>query len=247
MDLFRKCDDIPFGKQLQASGFDAYFRVLQSGLDTEVIVYGRRMLMLGSNDYLGLACEPRVKRAAAEAVEKWGAGTGGSRVLNGTLDLHLGLERRLARFLQRDDAIYYTSGYMTNLGVVSSLAQRGDVVVADRRAHASILDACRLSAAETKRFRHNDPADLARVLGSRPVDEVVIAIPSAGGKVVRQVADRAEDFHRTTGEGEAAVSSRRGTHLPWRPHPDKPHPLGHPDREAGDRFGCDCRGRNARL
>jgi 8-amino-7-oxononanoate synthase len=176
MDLFRKCDDLPFGKQLQASGFDAYYRVLQSAQDTEVTVYGRRMIMLGSNNYLGLANDPRLKRAAAEAAEAWGVGTAGSRVLNGTLDLHVGLERRLARFLRRDDAIYYTSGYMTNLGVISSLAQRGDVVVADRRAHASILDACRLSHAEVRRFRHNDAADLARVLEGCGEAGVLVAI-----------------------------------------------------------------------
>lgn len=164
MDMFSKCDQLPFGKQLQASGFDAYYRVLQSAPDTEVLVEGRRLIMLGSNNYLGLANDPRVKRAAAEAVERWGAGTTGSRVLNGTLDLHVGLERRLARFLRRDDAIMFTSGYMTNLGVISSLAQRGDVVVVDRRAHASILDACRLSAAEVRRFRHSDVDDLERVL-----------------------------------------------------------------------------------
>jgi 8-amino-7-oxononanoate synthase len=176
MDLFHKCDETPFGKQLQASGFDAYYRVIQSPQDTEVVVYGRRMLMLGSNNYLGLANDPRVKRAAAEAAERWGAGTGGSRVLNGTLDLHLGLERRLARFLHRDDAIFYTSGYMTNLGVISSLAQRGDFIVADRRAHASILDATRLSTAEVKRFRHNDVDDLERVLESCGDAGVLVAI-----------------------------------------------------------------------
>lgn len=164
MDVFHKCDEIPFGKQLQASGFDAYYRVLQSAPDTEVVVYGRRMIMLGSNNYLGLANDPRVKVAAAEAVATWGVGTTGSRVLNGTLEPHLQLERRLARFLQRDDAIFYTSGYMTNLGVISSLVKHGDVVVVDRLAHASILDACKLSGAEVKRFRHNDTNDLARIL-----------------------------------------------------------------------------------
>jgi 8-amino-7-oxononanoate synthase len=176
MDLFDKCDLLPFGKQLQQSGFDAYYRVLQSAPDTEVVVYGRRMIMLGSNNYLGLASDPRVKRAATDAIERWGTGTTGSRVLNGTLDLHLELERRLARFLEREDAIFYTSGYMTNLGVISSLAQKGDVVIVDRRAHASIVDACKLSGAEVRRFRHSDVGDLERVLASCGDAAVLVAI-----------------------------------------------------------------------
>ena len=107
-----------------------------------------------------------MKKAAAEASLTWGAGTTGSRCLNGTLDLHTELERKLARFFHRDAAIFFTSGYMANLGVISALAQRGEFIIVDRRAHASILDACRLSTAEVKRFRHNDPRDLERVLES---------------------------------------------------------------------------------
>lgn len=164
MDVFAKCSQHPIGRELQVSGFGAHHRVLQSAPNAEVVVDGRRMLMLGSNNYLGLASHPRVKRAAMEAVERWGAGTTGSRVLDGTLDLHLEVERRLARFLLRDDAIFYTSGYMASLGVISSLAQQGDVVVVDRHAHPSILDACRLSTAEVKRFLHSDVGDLERVL-----------------------------------------------------------------------------------
>ncbi|MFO0580761.1 MAG: pyridoxal phosphate-dependent aminotransferase family protein [Anaeromyxobacter sp.] len=164
MDVFEKCMAIPPGVKLKNAGFDAYYRVLQSAPDTEVVVDGRRMIMLGSNNYLGLATDPRVKKAAIEATEQWGAGTTGSRVLNGTLELHADVERKLARFLRRDAALFFTSGYMANLGVISSLAHRGDYVIVDRRAHASILDGCRLSLAETKRFRHNDPDDLRRVL-----------------------------------------------------------------------------------
>ncbi|MGC3996871.1 MAG: pyridoxal phosphate-dependent aminotransferase family protein [Anaeromyxobacter sp.] len=166
MDVFAKCAAPPQAKQLRDAGFDAYYRVLQSPPDTEVVVDGRRMIMLGSNNYLGLAAHPRVKRAAMDAVEAWGAGTTGSRCLNGTLELHAALERQLARFFRRDDALFFTSGYMANLGVISGLAGRGDVVVVDRRAHASILDGARLSQAEVKRFRHNDAEDLRRVLAS---------------------------------------------------------------------------------
>jgi 8-amino-7-oxononanoate synthase len=148
------------------SGFDAFYRVLQTPPDAEVMVDGRTMINLGSNNYLGLATDPRVKRAAREAVDAWGAGTTGSRVLNGTLDLHADVERRLARFFRRDAAVFFTSGYMANLGVIAGLAGRGDVVVVDRRAHASIVDGAKLAYADVKRFRHNDVTDLRRVLAS---------------------------------------------------------------------------------
>ena len=164
MDVFEKCADVGPVQDLIDAGFHAYYRELASGPRAEVEVGGRPMIMLGSNNYLGLAAHPRVKRAAIAAVEKYGAGTTGSRCLNGTLDLHAELERSLARFFGRDAALFYTSGYMANLGVISGLARRGDVVVVDRRAHASILDGCRLSDAEVRRFRHNDVEDLDRVL-----------------------------------------------------------------------------------
>jgi 8-amino-7-oxononanoate synthase len=164
MDLFEKCAQPQFAVQLKEAGFDAYYRVLQTACDTEVTVEGRRLIMLGSNNYLGLANDPRVKRAAIEAVERWGVGTSGSRCLNGTSELHADIERRLARFLRRQDAIYFTSGYMANLGVISTLAQRGEFVILDRRAHGSIQDGARLSRAEVLRFRHDDMKDLERLL-----------------------------------------------------------------------------------
>jgi 8-amino-7-oxononanoate synthase len=166
VDLFDKCQQAPLAQQMKNAGFDAYYRVLQSPPDTEVVTDGRRMIMLGSNNYLGLATDPRVKKAALDAIETWGAGTTGSRCLNGTLELHADLEKRLARFFRRDASLFFTSGYMANLGIISGLAQRGDVVVVDRRAHASILDGAKLSYAEVKRFRHNDMKDLERVLES---------------------------------------------------------------------------------
>jgi 8-amino-7-oxononanoate synthase len=166
MDVFEKCADVGPVQHLIDAGFHAYYRELDSGPRAEVLQGGRRMIMLGSNNYLGLASHPRVKRAATGAVEKYGVGTTGSRCLNGTLDLHADLERSLARFFARDAALFYTSGYMANLGVISGLARRGDVVVVDRRAHASILDGCRMSDAEVRRFRHNDVEDLDRVLAS---------------------------------------------------------------------------------
>jgi 8-amino-7-oxononanoate synthase len=166
MDLFEKCAQPLLWNRLVDAGFDAFYRVLQSPPDTEVVVDGRRMIMLGSNNYLGLAADPRVKAAAAAALGTWGAGTTGSRILNGTFDAHAALEKRLARFVRRDAAIFFTSGYMANLGVISTLAGRGEFVILDRRAHASLVDGARLSQAEVKRFRHNDPKDLERVLES---------------------------------------------------------------------------------
>lgn len=165
MDVFAKCGQAPIGSDPWASGFGAHHRVLQSGPGAEVVVDGRRMLMLGGTDYLGLGADARVKRAAAEAVERWGTGTAGS-VLDGTLDLQLQLEQRLAGFLHRDAALVYGSGYLAALGAISTLARPGDAVVVDRRAHAGIVDGCRLSGAEVKRFRHDDPADLERALES---------------------------------------------------------------------------------
>jgi 8-amino-7-oxononanoate synthase len=166
MDVFDKCMRLPLGLELKNAGFDAYYRVLQSAPDSEIVTDGRRMIMLGSNNYLGLSTDERVKKAAVDAIETWGAGTTGSRCLNGTLDIHSDLEKRIARFFRRDASLFFTSGYMANLGTISTLAQRGDVVVVDRRAHASIVDGAKLSYAEVKRFRHNDVKDLERVLES---------------------------------------------------------------------------------
>lgn len=166
MDVFDKCRHMHPAKALIDSGFHAFYRVMQSPPDAEVVADGRRMIMLGSNNYLGLASDPRVKAAAVAAVQEYGTGTTGSRLLNGTLELHADVERRIARFLRRDDAIFYTSGYLANCGAIAGLAHRGDCVVLDRQAHASIVDGARLSYAEVKRFRHNDVRDLERVLES---------------------------------------------------------------------------------
>jgi 8-amino-7-oxononanoate synthase len=166
MDLFEKCSRVHPATALAESGFNPYYRVLESGPDAEVLTGGRRMIMLGSNNYLGLASDPRVKQAAIAAIEKYGTGTTGARLLNGTLDLHADLEVRIARFMRRDAAVFYTSGYMVNVGVLCALAQQGDVVVLDRLVHASLCDGASISGATVKRFRHNDPRDLDRVLAA---------------------------------------------------------------------------------
>lgn len=166
MDLFEKCHQPLVALQMKEAGFDAYYRVLEAVGETDVVVGGRRMMMLGSNNYLGLTTDPRVKRAVIEATERYGTGMGGSRCLNGTTDLHTDLERRIARFLRRQAAVYYTSGYLANVGTISTLAQRGEFVIVDRRAHASIQDGASLAQAEVKRFRHSDMAHLERLLDS---------------------------------------------------------------------------------
>lgn len=164
MDLFEKCGKFTAAKEVMAAGFYPYFRVVESEQDPEVIVEGRKMIMLGSNNYLGLTSHPRVKEAAIAAVKKYGSGCAGSRFLNGTLDIHVQLEEKLAKFFRKENALTFSTGYQTNLGIISSLAGKDDVVVIDKLDHASILDACRLSYAEVKKFKHNDMHSLEYVL-----------------------------------------------------------------------------------
>ncbi len=163
-DLFDKCRTFTTAKEVMASGFYPYFRVVESAQDPEVMVEGRKMIMLGSNNYLGLTNHPKVKDAANEAIKKYGSGCAGSRFLNGTLDIHVALEEKLATFFRKDAALTFSTGYMTNLGIISSLAGKDDVVVIDKLDHASIIDACRLSFAEIKKFKHNDMNSLEFVL-----------------------------------------------------------------------------------
>src|SRR5512134_187785 len=147
-----------------AAGFYPYFRVVESEQDPEVIVAGKKMIMLGSNNYLGLTSHPRVKEAAIEAVKKYGSGCAGSRFLNGTLDIHVKLEEKLASFFRKPAALTFSTGYQTNLGIISSLCGKDDILVIDKLDHASIIDACRLSFAEVKKFKHNDMESLENVL-----------------------------------------------------------------------------------
>jgi 8-amino-7-oxononanoate synthase len=122
------------------------------------------MIMVGSNNYLGLTNHPKVKEAAIEAVRKYGTGCAGSRFLNGTLDIHVTLEEKLARFMRKEAALIFSTGFQVNLGVISALVGKDDVVIIDKMDHASIIDGCRLSFGELKKFKHNDMADLERVL-----------------------------------------------------------------------------------
>ena len=163
-DLFDKCRKYTTAKEVMAAGLYPYFHVVESEQNPEVIVEGRKMLMLGSNNYLGLTSHPQVKEAAIAAVQQYGSGCAGSRFLNGTLDIHVQLEEKLAAFFRKEAALTFSSGYQTNLGIISSLAGKHDVVIIDKQDHASIIDACRLSFAEVKKFRHDDMGSLEYIL-----------------------------------------------------------------------------------
>jgi len=160
--LFEKCHRYEVAERVRQAGVYSFFRVIESAQDPEVVCDGRRMIMLGSNNYLGLTNDPRVKEAAIEAVRKYGSGCAGSRFLNGTLDLHVRLEERLAEFMHKEAAITFATGFQVNLGAISCLVGKGDVVYLDKQDHACILDGARLSFGEVRKFKHNDPEDLSR-------------------------------------------------------------------------------------
>jgi len=166
MDIFEKCRNFTEAEEVKRLGVYPYFRAISSGQDTEVIVDGKRMIMIGSNNYLGLTSHPKVKEAAMQAVKRFGSGCSGSRFLNGTLELHQELEHRLARFMRKEAALVFSTGFQTNLGTIAPLVTRKDYVIIDRSVHASIVDACRLSYGTVLKFKHNDMADLARILNN---------------------------------------------------------------------------------
>ncbi|MBO9564941.1 MAG: pyridoxal phosphate-dependent aminotransferase family protein [Niastella sp.] len=147
-----------------------YFRVIESGQETEVVLNGKRVLMFGSNSYLGLTNHPRIAAAASAAISKYGSGCAGSRFLNGTLDLHVELESRLAAYTGKEDAILFSTGFQANLGVLSALAGRADVLLLDEYDHASIIDGSRLSFSRVIKYRHNDMGDLEQRLKNLPAD-----------------------------------------------------------------------------
>ena len=163
-------------QEAQAKGIYPYFRKIESEQDTEVIIDGRRVLMFGSNAYLGLTNHPKLKEAAIAATEKYGTGCAGSRFLNGTLDSHLELEQRLAQFVDKDDAIIFSTGFQVNLGVISCLLGREDYIIWDELDHASIIEGIRLSFAKSFKFRHNDMASLERRLAQCAPDKVKLII-----------------------------------------------------------------------
>ncbi len=145
-------------------GLYPYFRMLESGQDAQVEMHGQKISMFGSNNYLGLTSHPKVKEAAIAAIKKYGTGTAGSRFLNGTLDIHIELEHRLARFVNKEAALAFSTGFQSNLGAIPSVVGRYDVAIIDEQSHASIIDATRLSFGRILKYRHNDMESLEKVL-----------------------------------------------------------------------------------
>ncbi len=171
MDLFKKCAfTVERVKKTQELGIYPYFTPIESAQGHRVKIDGKEFIMIGSNGYLGLAADPRMKEAAIKAVEKYGSTCSGSRFLNGTLDIHVKLEKDLAEFYEKDGAIIFSTGFQTNLGIISALGGKDDLLIIDRQDHASIIDGCRLSFADVKKYRHNDMEDLERILKTLPED-----------------------------------------------------------------------------
>ena len=168
MDIFEKCRNYTQAKEAIAGGFYPYFIPLDENEGTEVEFEGKRLIMCGSNNYLGLTTHPKVKEAAVNAVNRFGTSCTGSRFLNGTLAMHVQLERELAEFVGKEEALIFSTGMQVNLGTISSLVSRDDVVILDKEDHASIVDGARLGYGKIERFRHNDAAHLERVLQSIP-------------------------------------------------------------------------------
>ncbi|MGM0567719.1 MAG: aminotransferase class I/II-fold pyridoxal phosphate-dependent enzyme [Elusimicrobiota bacterium] len=188
-DLFDKCRQFDTAKEIMKLGCYPYFHKVQTGQDPVVIVEGKRMIMMGSNNYLGLTSHPAVKKAAVNATEKFGVGCVGSRFLNGTLQMHETLERRLARFVKKPAGLLFTTGMQTNLGVISSLVGRGEVVITDKYDHASIIDGCKLSYGKMMRFRHNDMKDLEKVLKKCGKDQPKLIVVDGVFSMEGDIAD----------------------------------------------------------
>ncbi|UCC65286.1 MAG: pyridoxal phosphate-dependent aminotransferase family protein [Anaerolineae bacterium] len=187
MELFDKCYSFTRAKEVMAMGVYPFFIPLSDTEGTEVMIEGRSLIMIGSNNYLGLTTHPKVREAAIEAVRQYGTSCTGSRFLNGTLHLHVQLEEELADFVGKEAALVFSTGYQTNLGTISALIGRGDVVITDKEDHASIIDGCRLSYGKMLRFRHNDLDDLERALKGCDPDQgklvVVDGVFSMGGDI----------------------------------------------------------------
>ena len=201
MDLFQKCFQFTQANEIRDAGLYPYFRPIATEQDTDVIIDGKRLLMLGSNSYLGLTNHPRVKEAAIAAIRKYGTGCAGSRFLNGTLDLHLQLEAELGEFLGKEAVLLYSTGFQANLGIISGLVEKGEYAVTDKSDHASILEGCKLSMGETKRFRHNDMGSLKRVLERLPMEVgkliIVDGVYSMEGDIapVPEIIDLARQYN----------------------------------------------------
>ena len=189
MDVFDKCFNYEDADLVRKTGLYPYFRTITSGQDPVVVMDGKPVIMLGSNNYLGLTNHPEVKEAAAAALEKYGTGTAGSRFLNGTLDIHVELEEKLARFMNREAAVTFSTGFTVNLGVISSLIDRKDVVILDNLDHACIFDGARLSYGRVLKYAHNDMDVLEERLRSVGADRAALIVVDGVFSMEGDVAD----------------------------------------------------------
>ena len=176
MDIFEKCYEPSLANQAREQGIYPYFHALESRQDKVVTMEGKRRIMLGSNNYLGLTTCPEVMEAGIKAVEQYGTGCSGSRFLNGTLQMHLELEEELARFLNKEAVMTFSTGFQSNLGIISAIARHGDYILCDKENHASIYDGCRLSFAKTLYYKHNDMEALEKELKKCNPDSVKLII-----------------------------------------------------------------------
>lgn len=191
IDLFQKCRDFTRADEVKAAGFYPYFRAIQENEGPVVQIEGRKVIMAGSNNYLGLTAHPKVKEAAIHAVEKYGTGCSGSRYLTGTLDLHYELESRLAKFMHKEACLLFSTGYQTGQGIIPTLAQRGEYVVTDKDNHACLVAGQMIAKGlftDIVRYKHNDMADLNRVISRLPQNPgkliVTDGVFSTSGEIV---------------------------------------------------------------
>ncbi|MGH7570192.1 MAG: aminotransferase class I/II-fold pyridoxal phosphate-dependent enzyme [Gemmatimonadales bacterium] len=189
MALFDKCRNFTRAREIQAAGLYPYFKPISHSEDTIVVIEGKERIMMGSNNYLGLTHHPEVLAAARAALERYGSGCTGSRFLNGTLDLHEQLEGELAEFFGKEACLVFSTGYQANLGVISGLVGRGDVVFLDKLDHASIVDGAKMSHGETLRFNHGDLAGLERKLQKVPAQTGTMVIVDGVYSMEGDIAD----------------------------------------------------------
>ena len=199
MGLLDKVGQFTTAKELQAAGLYHYFRVIESAQENTVRIDGREVIMLGSNNYLGLTNHPRVKEAAKAALDKYGSGCAGSRLLNGTLDIHIELENKLAKLVGKEAALVFSTGFMVNQGVLFAMVGRNDTTIVDRTNHASIIDGTRLSFGHVKKYRHNDMASLEQTLTHCETDGKLIVVDgvfSMHGDIAKipEILDLAEKY-----------------------------------------------------
>ena len=197
-NLLKKIEQFQDAAVIKAQGVYPYFRVIECGQDTEVMLDHKKVLMFGSNSYLGLTNHPKIKEAAKKAIDKYGTGCAGSRFLNGTLDIHIELEKKLAAYVNKESALLFSTGFQVNLGVLSCVTGRNDYIILDEYDHACIIDGARLSFSKTIKYRHNDMADLEQKLSVLPQSAVkliaVDGIFSMEGDIVKlpEIAEIAE-------------------------------------------------------